>query len=108
MAAGAVAGAVAAQAEAHLVAARPAKGVLDAATLLPSFRHPLNAAYVFGPERSSLSPAMVDRCAHVVRITTRFCINLAAAGATRDGVRRILRLAIADDLRAADLLRAPG
>ena len=53
----------------------------DDATLLPSFRHPLNAAYVFGPERSSLSPAMVARCAHVVRIPTRFCINLAAAGA---------------------------
>jgi tRNA G18 (ribose-2'-O)-methylase SpoU len=55
--------------------------LLDEATLLPSFRHPLNAAYVFGPERSSLSPALVARCAHVVRIPTRFCINLAAAGA---------------------------
>jgi tRNA G18 (ribose-2'-O)-methylase SpoU len=55
--------------------------LLDEAVLLPSFRHPLNAAYVFGPERSSLSPAMVGRCDHVVRIPTRFCINLAAAGA---------------------------
>jgi tRNA G18 (ribose-2'-O)-methylase SpoU len=55
--------------------------LLDQATLLPSFRHPLNAAYVFGPERSSLSPAMVARCDHVVRIPTRFCINLAVAGA---------------------------
>lgn len=33
---------------------------------------------------------------------------LEAAGAMHDGVRRILRLAIADDLRAAELLRAPG
>jgi len=55
--------------------------LLDEAVDLPSFRHPLNAAYVFGPERSSLSPAMVARCDHVVRIPTRFCINLAAAGA---------------------------
>jgi tRNA G18 (ribose-2'-O)-methylase SpoU len=55
--------------------------LLDEATLLPSFRHPLNAAYVFGPERSSLSGAMVARCDHVVKIPTRFCINLAAAGA---------------------------
>ncbi|HLT01415.1 MAG TPA: RNA methyltransferase [Geminicoccaceae bacterium] len=55
--------------------------LLDQAIALPSFRHPLNAAYVFGPERSSLSPAMVERCDHVVRIPTRFCINLAAAGA---------------------------
>jgi tRNA G18 (ribose-2'-O)-methylase SpoU len=55
--------------------------LLDEAIDLPSFRHPLNAAYVFGPERSSLSPAMVARCDHVVKIPTRFCINLAAAGA---------------------------
>ena len=55
--------------------------LLDEAAALPSFRHPLNAAYVFGPERSSLSPAMVARCDHLVRIPTRFCINLAAAGA---------------------------
>jgi tRNA G18 (ribose-2'-O)-methylase SpoU len=55
--------------------------LLDDATLRPSFRHPLNAAYVFGPERSALWPAMVARCDHVVRIPTRFCINLAVAGA---------------------------
>jgi tRNA G18 (ribose-2'-O)-methylase SpoU len=55
--------------------------LVNEATLLPSFRHPLNAAYVFGPERSPLSSAMVARCDHVVRIPTRFCINLAAAGA---------------------------
>jgi tRNA G18 (ribose-2'-O)-methylase SpoU len=55
--------------------------LLDLAIELPSFRHPLNAAYVFGPERSSLSPALVARCDHLVRIPTRFCINLAAAGA---------------------------
>jgi tRNA G18 (ribose-2'-O)-methylase SpoU len=55
--------------------------LLEEAIELPSFRHPLNAAYVFGPERSSLSAPMVARCDHVVRIPTRFCINLAAAGA---------------------------
>lgn len=55
--------------------------LLDEAIELPSFRHPLNAAYVFGPERSSLSPEMVARCEHVVKIPTRFCINLAVAGA---------------------------
>ncbi|MGI9491017.1 MAG: RNA methyltransferase [Geminicoccaceae bacterium] len=55
--------------------------LLDDAIDLPSFRHPLNAAYVFGPERSSLSSEMVARCDHVVKIPTRFCINLAAAGA---------------------------
>lgn len=55
--------------------------LVDEAVELPSFRHPPSAAYVFGPERSSLSPAMVARCQHVVRIPTRFCINLAVAGA---------------------------
>ena len=55
--------------------------LLDEAVELPSFRHPQNAAYVFGPERSSLSPEMVARCDHVVKIPTRFCINLAVAGA---------------------------
>jgi hypothetical protein len=33
---------------------------------------------------------------------------LATAGPTHDGVRRMLRLAIADDLRAAEVLRAPA
>ncbi|HMR32468.1 MAG TPA: TrmH family RNA methyltransferase [Geminicoccaceae bacterium] len=55
--------------------------LLDDAVDLPSFRHPSCAAYVFGPERSSLSPAMRARCRHIVRIPTRFCVNLAIAGA---------------------------
>lgn len=52
----------------------------DAADL-PSFRHPLSAAYVLGPERASLSPALLARCDHLVRIPTRFSLNLAVAGA---------------------------
>ncbi|MEO0637468.1 MAG: RNA methyltransferase [Pseudomonadota bacterium] len=48
---------------------------------LPSFRHPTRAAYVLGPEGGSLSPAMLDRCSHVVKIPTSFCINVAMAGA---------------------------
>jgi tRNA G18 (ribose-2'-O)-methylase SpoU len=55
--------------------------LLDDATELPSFRHPVNAAYVLGPERSGLSPAMLQRCRHVVRIPTRFALNLAVVGA---------------------------
>ena len=55
--------------------------LLDEAVDLPSFRHPLSAAYVLGPERSGLSPAMLARCRHVVRIPTRFALNLAVAGA---------------------------
>ncbi len=55
--------------------------LLDDATPLPSFRHPLRAAYVLGPERAGLSPAVLARCAHVVRIPTRFALNLSVAGA---------------------------
>lgn len=55
--------------------------LLDEAVMLPSFRHPLKAAYVFGPERGSLSPALLARCDHVIKIPTAFCINLSTAGA---------------------------
>lgn len=48
---------------------------------LPSFRHPPQAAYVLGPERGELSPAMLERCAHVIKIPTKFCINVGVAGA---------------------------
>ena len=55
--------------------------LLDDAIELPSFRHPLNAAYVLGPERAGLSPALLARCRHVVRVPTRFALNLAVTGA---------------------------
>ena len=48
---------------------------------LPSFRHPLNAAYVLGRERGDLTPQMLERCQHVVKIPTKFCINVSLAGA---------------------------
>ncbi len=55
--------------------------ITDDAVDLPSFRHPLRAVYVLGSERLSLSPAMLERCAHVVKIPTRFSINVGMAGA---------------------------
>lgn len=55
--------------------------LLEDAIDLPSFRHPLNAAYVLGPERSGLSAPLLARCRHVIRIPTRFALNLAVAGA---------------------------
>ncbi len=53
----------------------------DEAVDLPSFRHPLAAAYVLGREKGDLSEAMLACCAHVVSIPTRFCINVSLAGA---------------------------
>ena len=55
--------------------------LLDEAVDLPSFRHPLQAAYVLGPERGSLSSQMVQKCDHIIKIPTSFCINVAPAGA---------------------------
>jgi tRNA G18 (ribose-2'-O)-methylase SpoU len=55
--------------------------ITEDAVALPSFRHPLRAAYVFGSERLSLSPAVLARCQHVVKIPTRFSINVGMAGA---------------------------
>ena len=48
---------------------------------LPSFTHPLAAAYVLGAERDSLSPALQERCDFIVKMPTKFCVNLAVAGA---------------------------
>lgn len=48
---------------------------------LPSFRHPLRAAYVLGPERGSLSAGLMERCDYIVKIPTAFSVNVAMAGA---------------------------
>ena len=53
----------------------------DDAVDLPEFRHPRMAAYVLGPERGNLSAAMQDRCDHIIKIPTKFCINVSLAGA---------------------------
>jgi tRNA G18 (ribose-2'-O)-methylase SpoU len=53
----------------------------DDAIDLPSFRHPLNAAYILGPEKGSLSHPVQDACAHIVKIPTAFCLNVGLAAA---------------------------
>jgi tRNA G18 (ribose-2'-O)-methylase SpoU len=55
--------------------------LLDEAVDLPSFHHPLRAAYVLGPECGALSQSLLARCDYTVRIPTSFCVNLAMAGA---------------------------
>ena len=55
--------------------------ITDEAIDLPRFRHPTRAAYVFGAERYSLSPQMLSLCEFVVKIPTRFSINVGMAGA---------------------------
>lgn len=62
---------------------------------LPSFHHPMKAAYVLGPEMGELSADIVARCDHLVKIPTQFSINVAMAGAIvmYDRVRTIGRFA---------------
>lgn len=69
--------------------------LIDEAVDLPSFRHPLKAAYILGPEKGSLSDDIIAKCAHVVKIPTTFCINVAMAGAIvmYDRVRSMGRFA---------------
>jgi tRNA G18 (ribose-2'-O)-methylase SpoU len=55
--------------------------ITDDATELPRFKHPLRAAYVFGSERMSLSGEVLSRCEFVVKIPTKFSINVGMAGA---------------------------
>ena len=55
--------------------------LIDCAVALPTFKHPIQAAYVLGPEKGKLSVQMLDRCDHVIKIPTSFCINVATAGA---------------------------
>ena len=52
----------------------------DDAVMLPTFRHPPAAAYVLGRERGDLSEEMLEKCTHVVKIPTKFCINVSLAG----------------------------
>lgn len=55
--------------------------ITDDAIELPRFKHPTRAAYVFGSERMSLSKDVIERCEFVVKIPTRFSINVGMAGA---------------------------
>jgi tRNA G18 (ribose-2'-O)-methylase SpoU len=53
----------------------------DESIELPSFKHPKAAAYVLGAEMGNVSPAMMERADHVIKIPMQFCINVGVAGA---------------------------
>lgn len=64
-------------AKAELVAVELTPDAVD----LPSFRHPLNAVYVLGPEKANVSDEMLARCDHAIKIPMKFCVNVGVAGA---------------------------
>jgi len=55
--------------------------ITDQAIELPSFRHPRQAAYILGAEREGLSAEVQSLCDYIVKIPTRFSVNLGVAGA---------------------------
>lgn len=55
--------------------------ITDDAIELPSFKHPKQAAYVLGSERLSLSDEVAGRCDFMIKIPTKFSLNVATAGA---------------------------
>ncbi len=52
--------------------------LVEGAIPLPSFIHPQDALYVFGPEDGSIEQSIVDKCDHIVYVPTIGCMNLAA------------------------------
>ncbi len=55
--------------------------ITDDALEMPSFRHPLKAAYILGSEMFSVSAKTLKKCDHVIKIPTKFSLNVATAGA---------------------------
>jgi len=55
--------------------------LMDDAVDLPSFTHPPKACYVLGRERGAVSQDVLECADHVVKIPTKFCVNVGLAGA---------------------------
>ena len=54
--------------------------LLDDADYLPSFRHPRLAAYILGSERLGLSDNIISKCDYIIKVPTKFSLNLALTG----------------------------
>ncbi len=55
--------------------------ITDDAHDLPNFVHPIQAMYILGPEKGSLSPETQQKCDFIIKIPTKFSLNVAIAGA---------------------------
>ena len=54
--------------------------LLNDAAYLPSFRHPRLAAYILGSERLGLSENIISKCDYIIKVPTKFSLNLALTG----------------------------
>jgi len=59
---------------AHIVCVELVEGAVP----LPTFQHPANAFYIFGPEDGTIRQDIIDSADSVVYIPTSGCLNLAA------------------------------
>ena len=55
--------------------------ITDDAENLPNFVHPMQAMYILGPEKGSLSNETLKKSDHIIRIPSKFSLNVAIAGA---------------------------
>lgn len=53
--------------------------ITDKARSIHNFIHPENAIYIFGPEDGSIQPKILERVPVIIKIPTKYCLNLAAA-----------------------------
>jgi tRNA G18 (ribose-2'-O)-methylase SpoU len=52
----------------------------DDSILLKEFQHPKQAVYLLGAEDYGLTQDILDKCDHVVRLDTKFSLNVAVCG----------------------------
>jgi len=50
----------------------------DGATNIVDYVHPDNAFYIFGAEDATLGDRVLSHCRDVIKIPSRYCLNLAA------------------------------
>jgi tRNA G18 (ribose-2'-O)-methylase SpoU len=70
--------------------------VVAGARNLVDIIHPERAIYILGPEDGSLPQRLLDACQMIVRIPTRYCLNVATAGSIVMYDRRAKNVSIAE------------
>jgi tRNA G18 (ribose-2'-O)-methylase SpoU len=54
--------------------------LLDCAAPLESFCHPQRAIYLLGKEDGDLSKKAIELCQHIVKFSSKHCLNVSSAG----------------------------
>jgi tRNA G18 (ribose-2'-O)-methylase SpoU len=54
--------------------------IVDQARDIKNFVHPERCIYILGPENGSLGKIVLHKCQHVIKIDSRFCLNVSTTG----------------------------